>query len=104
MRALASTLATTLVSAALLIAPWAAPAAQAATETLGPGQYGYVPNAPPAPDGSSGTIIVRDPKALPPSTREAQRSLKELNDTKLPSNQPTDVVKAAAAVKGQRSN
>jgi hypothetical protein len=99
MRALASTL----IAAALLIAPWAAPASQAATDTVAPGQYGYVPNRIPDSSGS-GVIIVRDPKALPPSTRDAQRALKDLNDSKLPSNRPTDVVKAAAAVKGQSAN
>jgi hypothetical protein len=38
---------------------------------------------------------------LPPGTESAQRSLKDLNQRKLPSNQPTNVVKAAAQVKAQ---
>ncbi len=98
MRAVAATL----ISGALMIAPWAAPQSQAATEvqtwndttTIVPGQYGYVPA-----NGANGPYLVRNANDLPPRTKGAQRTSQGLREIKLPSNQPTDVAKAAAAVK-----
>jgi hypothetical protein len=97
-------LATTLISAALMIAPWAASQSQAATEvqtwsnttTIAPGQIGYVPA-----NSAYGPYSVRNANALPPSTKAAQRTMQDLSGTKLPSNQPTDVAKAAATVKAR---
>jgi hypothetical protein len=61
---------------------------------LGTGQYGYVPA-----DGRGSAQVTRDPHALPSHTAKPRRTLHELASTKVPSNQPTDVVKAAQQVK-----
>jgi hypothetical protein len=97
MRAIASTL----ISAALMIAPWSASLSPAAelqtrdeTTSITPGEYGYVPA------GATGAALtVRSPDALPPATAGAQKTLQGLSQSKLPSNRPADVVKASASVK-----
>jgi hypothetical protein len=60
---------------------------------LTPGQYGYVPA------GKGRALVTRNPKALPSHTARSQRTMHDLAKAKLPSNQPTDVAKAAQQVK-----
>ena len=72
---------------------------RAGSTSLGKGQIGYV-----APDGFRTPVVSPDGRDLPPNTVQAQGTLQDLNRGKLPSNQPTDVAKAAAAVKAKANN
>lgn len=60
--------------------------------SVGKGQYGYVP-------AGGGGASVGNAKTLPKATAKAQQTSKDLSSAKLPSNQPTDVARAAAQVK-----
>jgi hypothetical protein len=55
--------------------------------TVGSGQYGHV-----APGGN---VTVGGRKDMPPASSQAMRQSDELRNTKLPSNQPVDVTRAA---------
>ncbi len=61
--------------------------------SIGPGQLGYV-----AP-GAKGVTVISGSSKPPPHLAQARRTTQGLANTKLPSNQPTDVAKAAQQVK-----
>lgn len=61
--------------------------------SVGKGQYGYVPA------GKSGVAVGGDARALPPGAAKSRGTATDLSSAKLPSNQPTDVARAAAQAK-----
>jgi hypothetical protein len=61
---------------------------------VGSGQYGYVPA-----NGNGTAAVTRNRKALPPHSAKSQRTMDDLGKTKLPSNESTDVARAAQQVK-----
>lgn len=61
--------------------------------SVGAGQYGHV-----APNGS---VMVGGRKDMPQASGQAMRQADDLRASKLPSNQPVDVTRAAREVQGQ---
>ena len=59
--------------------------------SVGKGQYGYVT--------PGGVAVGRDVKSLGPGAVKAQAATQDLSSSRLPSNQPTDIAKAAEQVK-----
>jgi hypothetical protein len=62
--------------------------------SLGAGQYGYMPG-----DGKGRMAVSRDAKTLGPAAAKSQRTAQDLESSRLPSNQPTDVARAAEQAK-----
>ena len=65
------------------------------TTSVSAGQTAYYKN---------GAMVVRNSKDLPAGSAATQRTSKDLGDTKMPSNQPTDIAKAAAEAKRKAGN